>query len=314
MSKPLTVGSLVADGFMAVSPDHVRSYLDTRLLSEALDGAARAHSVQAGAQAVAMEPGERYAILRNVAVLPVRGLMTPNSEVLERYLGWSTAHGIEAAANDLAANDDVAAVVTVIDSPGGAVLGMHGAAEALERLAAVKPVHALVHPLAASAAYLMACTATEIAITPGSWVGSIGIMHVSASYLQPGMSGAQVYQITSAHARAKNPDASTDEGRSLIQRHVDDMEADFRDAVARNRSRAAPDVLQRISATDDPADGGGVFWGQDAVDRGLADRVETAPDFWSRVSGLYAPRQQPPRRRSASAQARAAVARAQAGL
>ncbi|MCE8458390.1 S49 family peptidase, partial [Rhodovulum sulfidophilum] len=55
--------------------------------------------------------GERFAVARGVAVMPVRGVLTPNAEILERFLGWATFAGIEASCGALAAQEDVAAVV-----------------------------------------------------------------------------------------------------------------------------------------------------------------------------------------------------------
>ena len=70
-----------------------------------------------------------------------------------------------------------------------------------------------------------------------------------------------------------------------------------------------------VSRTDSDADGGDVFWGQDAIDRGLADGQETLAEFLTRIADAYAPQpQQQTRRGSGAYLAKARAAQAQASL
>ena len=123
--------------------------------------------------------------------------------------------------------------------------------------------------------------------------------------------GDQVFIQTSAHAGAKRPDPSTDEGKQLTQVRLDTMEGEFLAAVAEGRGIAVDDVPGRMSRTDNAADGGDVFWGADAISRGLVDAEETLPDFLARIGGLYAPK---PRSKTRAAMALAEAAQAQASL
>ncbi|WP_158963918.1 S49 family peptidase [Chachezhania sediminis] len=305
MTVSTTVAGLFTGAPVALAPEQAGPFLSAHLPAEA---------TAQGAQAAAMlEPGERYAITRNVAVVPVRGLLTPNAFALERWLGWTTYQGLEATLGELAANEDVAAIVLPMDSPGGLVIGCTGAGRAVAAAASVKPVHALVHPLAASAAYWIASQATDITITPGSFLGSIGVLGGASHPVKAGEArGWQDFVTVSGHARAKRPDPTTEAGQAEAQRVVDAMEAEFHAAVSTGRSIPLADLPARLSVTGDPADGGAIFWGQEAVSRGLADRVETDADFWARIGAAYAPRQPRVRRsaRAAAAAAQAAMARA----
>ncbi|MGR3452887.1 S49 family peptidase [Pseudooceanicola sp.] len=262
------------------------------------------------AQAVIeIERGQRFAVARGIAVVPVSGLLTPNFYLLERYLGWATYHGIVATMQELAANEDVQAIAMVYDTPGGLVLGAEGASAAIAAAARVKPVHALVNPLAASAGFHLASQSTDITLTPGSWVGSIGTMSTTFQPVQPGeYDGTQIFITTSTHADAKRPDASTDAGRALIQQQLDAFESDFLDAVARGRRLDREDLPARLSKTGNDREGGDIYWGADAQARGLVDRIETEAAFWERMMAAYAPK---PRRTSRGASARAAAALAQ---
>ncbi|WP_232014464.1 S49 family peptidase [Cereibacter sphaeroides] len=170
--------------------------------------------IAARASAAVPTVPDRFTVARGLAVVPVRGILTPNMAQYERWFGWATYHGLAETMAHLAASEDAAAIVLEMDSPGGLVTGIEAAAEAIAAAAAVKPVHALVSPLAASAAYWLASQASEIVMTPGAVAGSIGVALTAAAHVQPGANGAQIFEMSSRHARAKRPDASTEAGRS----------------------------------------------------------------------------------------------------
>ena len=258
----------------------------------------------------AVDDDKRYAVHGGFAIVPVRGILTPNSEMLERWLGWTTYHGLEQTCETLAAAEDVAVVVLEIDSPGGSVLGMQTATEAVARLAAIKPVHALVNPLATSAAYWIASQATDITMTPGSWVGSIGVMAASSTAVQPGtMSGFQYFEMRSSLAQGKNADLATDEGRALMQAQLDEFESNFHAAVAEGRGIPVADLPSRLSADGDRTHGGGTFMPADAITRGLADAEVSRISFYDDLFARFPPvTRRPIGALSAQAKARAATA------
>ncbi|MEQ3679221.1 S49 family peptidase [Pseudophaeobacter sp.] len=262
-------------------------------------------------EAIQFERGQRFAVHRGVAFVPVRGVLTPNSAMLERYLGWATYHGLAETMAAVTASDEVQATVMLFDTPGGSVMGIQAAVQAVRAAVSVKPVHGLVHPLAASAGYWLASQCSDLSATPGSWVGSVGTMATMAQPMQPGSGGDQVFIQTSAHAGAKRPDPSTDEGKQLTQMRLDEMEGEFLAGVSEGRKIAVEDLPGRMSRTDNVEDGGDVFWGADAISRGLVDAEETLPDFLARIGGLYAPK---PRGKTRAAMALAEAAQAQASL
>lgn len=290
---------------LAGAPAAVAADLAQDLLAMELPVAAAPEGQVAASGAV-----ERFTVQRGLAVLPVRGILTPNSAVLERWLGWSTYHGLTEAAAELAERADVAAVAVEIDSPGGLVIGCEGAAAAIAALAKVKPVHAIAAPMAASAAYWIGSQGTSLAVAPGGIVGSIGVAMMASTIVGPNQWGERAFSLTSSHARAKWPDPGTEEGMAELRRSLDASEAAFHAAVAAGRKIPAADLTGRLSVTDDPRDGGAVFTGADAVTRGLADAVETRLAFYTRLAKAYGA---PPRASAGSAyraQAAAAAARA----
>lgn len=311
--QPPTVASLLQGcGFLAL--DH---QLAAPLLALPVPGALCQR--QAPVAGVPGGTGERgYPVLKGVAVLSLRGVLTPNHEEAASWYGWTTYQGLARLCAEVAAAEDVQAVVLEVDSPGGMVVGIEAASEALRGLAAAKPVHALVSPVAASAAYWIASQATDVTVTPGGIVGSIGVGLTTYSYTAPSMIfGAQFYDLTSTHARAKWPDAATEEGRAELMRMLDECEARFHAVVAAGRAIPLDQLTARLSVTDDPRDGGAVFTGPDGVARGLADRVEARQAFYDRLFATYGSPAPRGRARAlvspgAAALAKAAAARAQA--
>lgn len=309
MDQDMSIAALLGRQIMAVDLEAARGLLAQRVPRAVALGAVFA----ADAGDLRIEAGERFGIYRGVAVMPVRGILTPASAELERYLGWATYQGIVESCAALAASPDVAAVILEFDSPGGMTRAMASAVEAIAALAKVKPVYALVNPLAASAAYGLAAQAADITLIAGAEVGSIGVMLEGADPVAPDMMGDQWRTLTSSHARAKRPSFLSEAGVALWQVQLDRLEGEFHASVAAGRKMALADLLARVSLTDNPADGGGMFGGADAVARGLADRVATRAGFYEAVfakHGVRAKAAQDGARAIKSEQARALAAAA----
>lgn len=284
--------------------------LDMGLASELLAMSYPQDMAAGGGVASAGDAG-RYMVERGVAVMPIRGLLTPNSVLLEKWYGWATYRGISEACAELAADESISAVVLEFDTPGGMVLGLEDAALAIRSLAARKPVYALAAPLASSAGYWLASQAREVTMMQGAVVGSIGVAVTAIQAVQPGYDGAQAFDFTSSHARAKWPDPTTEAGKAEIMRALDESEAKFHAAVAAGRGIALADLAAQLSVTDDPADGGATFGAAEAVARGLADVIEGRAEFYARVIGQHAPQGRKPSGRGALALAMAAQAQSE---
>lgn len=263
----------------------------------------------AGGNAITIEPGERFAIQKGLAVVPVRGLLTPNMFMFERYMGWTTYQGLEQTMAALTADEECAAIVLDMDTPGGMVRGIEGAAQAIAAAAAVKPVHVLVNPLSASAGYWLASQGRDITCTPGAELGSIGVRLVATSPQDTDNWGDRWFEVSSSNARAKNPDPATEEGMIELRRALDETEMLFHAAVAEGRGIDPAGLAAQLSVTDDPKDGGALFNPAGAIARGLADTIESRDAFYARLMTQYAPVNRP-QSRAYAAQAAAARARA----
>jgi protease-4 len=95
--------------------------------------------------------------------LTVSGIITENRKLTE-------------AVNKLAERDSVKALIVVIDSPGGSVAGGESLYAAIGKVAAKKPVVAVMGGTAASAGYMIAVPAQRIFAREATITGSIGVI------------------------------------------------------------------------------------------------------------------------------------------
>lgn len=102
----------------------------------------------------------------SVAVVPIEGPITS-----------STADQISANLREVRRNESIEAVVLDVDSPGGTVPASEALSLAVNRTkAAGIPVVASVNGVGASGAYWAMMPASRIYVTPGSIVGSVGVI------------------------------------------------------------------------------------------------------------------------------------------
>lgn len=222
--------------------------------------------------------GDDVEVSDGVAVMSVLG-------PLEQRGGWwwdgyDTIQGrLEAAL----AREDVRSVVVRIDSPGGDVAGLFEAVKAMRaaKVAAGKPVYAYVDELAASAGYALACVADEIYLPPSGCVGSIGIITTLVDQTKSNEKWGLNIQVIASGARKAdgNPDVPLTSGViAETQRRVN-MLAELFASVVSDARPSLGDPLALEAA---------VFYGEEAVSRGLADGIMSFADVISAAKALVA--------------------------
>ena len=117
--------------------------------------------VAVGLLAMGRTPGAWLA-REHVARLTLSGMITDDRKLVQ-------------AVDALAADDDARALMVVIDSPGGTVAGGESLHAAIARVAAKKPVVAVMGSTAASAGYMVALPAARIFARESTLTGSIGV-------------------------------------------------------------------------------------------------------------------------------------------
>ncbi|BBY62906.1 signal peptide peptidase SppA [Mycolicibacterium helvum] len=185
--------------------------------------------------------------------------------------GRSSAGGdtIGAALRQVASDDDVAAVVVRVDSPGGSVTGSETIWREVTRVRAKgKPVVASMGAVAASGGYYIAMGADAIVANPGTITGSIGVLtgKLVARELKERLGVGSDSVRTNDNADAWSVNAPfTPEQQALVEAEADLFYSDFvqRVAEARHMSVEAVDAVAR----------GRVWTGADALERGLVDEL-----------------------------------------
>lgn len=201
-----------------------------------------------------------------VATVEMRGVM------MTRAPWWADGVVITGevarAVERLAADPTVRSIVMVVDSPGGHASGVQDLADVVRAAAAVKPVHAVVDGMAASAAYYAVSGATKITATAGSRLGSIGtyLVAVDGSRLAENM-GVKVHVVRSGEEKGIGTFGAplTEQQLGTLQRMVDELTGDFVAAVAQGR-RMPPEKVKGLAT-------GRVWRASEAVAQGLADGV-----------------------------------------
>lgn len=175
---------------------------------------------------------------------------------------------IQEYARQILRDDQVAAVVLYIDSPGGSVVASEAMGAALERVAKTRPVVAYMNAVAASGGYWVALPAQYIVAQPGTITGSIGV--ISAKPVASGLrdvlrinpvtitrgANANLYDIT-----APFTDAQRAQMHAAV-RHAYDR---FIEGVGRARNMTPAEV--------DAVGGGRVWTGEQGLTCGLVDEL-----------------------------------------
>lgn len=186
-------------------------------------------------------------------------------------LGRSNAGAdtIAAGLRDAAANDDVAAIVLRVDSPGGSVAGSEtiwrAVAQARE---AGKPVVASMGAVAASGGYYISAVADAIVANPGTITGSIGVLtgKLIARDLKERLGVGSDSVKTNANADAWSVNAPfTAEQHAQVEAEADLLYTDFVARVAQGRQLSV-DAVEKVA-------GGRVWTGVDALAHGLVDEL-----------------------------------------
>ena len=196
----------------------------------------------------------------HIARLSVSGIITENRKLTE-------------AINALADDASVPALIVFINSPGGSVAGGESLHDAIARVAAKKPVAAVMGGTAASAGYMIAAPATRIFARDSTLTGSIGVL------LQTGEASGLLDRLgISAEAITSGPLKDqpsftrplTQEGREVLHGLVMDLYDQFVGIVANGR-HMPPDRVRQLAD-------GRAYTGRQALGLGLVDQIGGEPE------------------------------------
>ncbi len=220
----------------------------------------------------------RSVLIRDgTAIIPLYGPITARSDIFTFFLGGTAlsdlAKDFQTALND----DQVKAILFDIDSPGGVALGPQEMADAIFKARGKKPIWSYVGRNCSSAAYWIASATEKIIANPSALLGSIGVVTTIPVQEQPDSEGYKNIEIVSSNAKQKRPDPRTEEGISEIKRELNDIEAQFIEAVAKYRNVSINTVKNDFGQ-------GGVLIGKNAVACGMADSLGTYEEILSELN------------------------------
>ncbi|MEN1941016.1 S49 family peptidase [Luteimonas sp. MJ174] len=215
-----------------------------------------------------------------IGVLPITGGLVNRPMPGASGPGPMSYVAIREQFDDLLADDDVTAIVLRIESPGGMASGCFDLVDHLYSSRGAKPMIALVDDYAYSAAYAIASACDQIWVSRTGGAGSVGVCCSHEDW--SGYNERMGVRVTEIYAGARkvdfSPDAPlSDEAKNNLQQWANDDYDVFVATVARNRGMPE----EAVRATE-----AGIFFGQRAIDAGVADRLGTWDNL---VADLGAP-------------------------
>lgn len=176
----------------------------------------------------------------------------------------------------LARDDEVAAVIFYVNSPGGTTTGGEALFETIREIAKKKPVVAQFGTIATSAAYIAGLATDHIIARGNTITGSVGVIFQWAEVSELlGKVGVKMNEIKSGPLKAEpSPFHPLEpEGRETAQRMVAESMSWFRGLVAERRkvnTSAIPGLEQ-----------GRIFSGREALAHKLIDSIGGEPEVVS---------------------------------
>lgn len=172
------------------------------------------------------------------------------------------------ALDELAEDDNIAAVVLRIDSPGGSALASDVIWRAVQQLDEKKPVVASMGATAASGGYYIAMAAREIVAQPGTITGSIGVFAgkfaLTELYKKVGLT-TWTTRRGALSGLLSSPDAFTDAERAKLRQRIEAFYTTFITKAGESRGKT-PDEIHAVAQ-------GRVWTGRQAHGVGLVDKL-----------------------------------------
>lgn len=212
-------------------------------------------------------------IQNSTAILSIYGFLTKRPGPFSDFYGTTSYEEIYANLQDALGNPLVTKIILDIDSPGGEVSGLFDLCDFIYEARSRKSIEAIANDDAFSAAYALASSAQSVWCTRTSGLGSIGVIATHRDQSQfDKKEGLKITPIFAGkHKNDLSPHAPlSEEALEGTQSEINRLYALFIETVARNRNLSKKKVQSTEAA---------LFFGQDAMDNGLADGFRTLQDL-----------------------------------
>ncbi|WP_353286462.1 S49 family peptidase [Wolbachia endosymbiont (group A) of Crataerina pallida] len=210
---------------------------------------------------------------KGIAIIRIYGVLTKKTEAFDHILDMTSYENIHEEIESALEDKSIETILLDIYSPGGEVNGVFDLADFIYSARGKKRIIAIANDDAYSAAYAIASSAEKIFLTRTSGVGSIGVI---ASHIdQSRFDEKQGIKYTTIFAGSRKNDLNphepmTSESLGSLQKEVDRLYEMFVQLIARNRGLS----IEKIRSTE-----AGLYFGEKAVEIGLADGVTTFFEF-----------------------------------
>ena len=235
----------------------------------------------ASGQALQAAAGARPAAGRDIAIIPVRGVIAHRMGSMDDTSGGTSCERIGALIDQVAGDPNIPTIVYDFDTPGGTVPGVQELAAKMFALRGEKTQIAMINGMACSAGMWLAAQCDEIVSIPSGLAGSIGVFtaheDLSAALEKEGIT---ITLISAGKYKTENNpfEPLTDEGRAVLQGRVDAAYGQFVKDVARGRGVSAADVRKGYGE-------GRALSAKDAKAAGLIDRIATMDEVIGKLVG-----------------------------
>lgn len=220
-----------------------------------------------------------------IGIIKVDGTLTNDYSPYNMYWGEVSYDEIACAAMCLAKEPEVKAVVLDMNTPGGDANGIERASNALDALAAAKPLFTFTASEMCSAGYWLGCSGQQIWAASLSTVGSIGVVAIHKSYQENmAQNGIKVTVMRQGQFKMlmnpfENLPAVAEE---MMQTQMSIIYEMFLGRVSDKRNIS-------VSALRDGPAQGQTFLGLQAVKAGLVDQVGDFSKLVTQLRSRYAP-------------------------
>lgn len=196
------------------------------------------------------------------AIVNIHGVIGKRLSALEMACGGCDIDEVRARFDAANSDASVSRIVLHVDSPGGTVTGVPELAAHMFN-AKAKPMLAVSDTLIGSAAYYLAASADEIAVTPTANTGSIGIVLAVVENTGESNGPVRLKVFRSGKDKMMGTDKPLTEAQAAtLQARVDFLGEMFRGFVSGARPGVPPDAMEGLT-----------YFGGEAVRLHLADSV-----------------------------------------
>lgn len=207
-----------------------------------------------------------YNVEDGTLIIPVQGVLM--NKLSFKFGSYATGYQYIRRAYERGMSDpEVRAIAFDIDSPGGEVAGNFELVEQIAAGRGQKPMRAVAHDHAYSAAYSIATASDSITVARSGGVGSVGVVtaHIDVSKRMEAMGVKITFIYAGKHKVDGNPyEELPEDVKARIQERIDRVYGEFVALVATNRDMEEQAVQNTEALTYDA---------EKAIQIGFADRI-----------------------------------------